>query len=360
MKAIRVLHVLVLTTIAFSLASAWDCSLKCWWPDWRSGQADSSRNNFFLGFAYDGSYVGIFKGTRNDIQEMIWHEDATWSSDSVLSVADPLVFFSSSFGGSVSLSKWCTFNFAHPNAFVLANDIAYRDSYIWPDTSPRTATPTSIPSAAPSPVPSPSPTESLFLWYQTAETLQLTPGSSCSSNPDCFDWDGDCCPTTHGKFLACCDHYDPKECKPYSLSLHQHDLPFIKEGWVCHCPEDDTLQLEQWSMAIQPFVTEHPSFGKPTTNTMRQGNGVRNCKEMETLSRLVGWRVIGGVHQFGKVACPGQRLGQIHQYFLVLTALVDIWVSTKAVRKIQVSGSERLQPTATCLHSSGTVVVGYN
>jgi hypothetical protein len=74
-------------------------------PDWRSGQADSSRNNFFLGFACDGSYVGIFKGTRNDIQEMIWHEDATWSSDSVLSVADPLVFFSSSFGGSVSLSK---------------------------------------------------------------------------------------------------------------------------------------------------------------------------------------------------------------------------------------------------------------
>jgi hypothetical protein len=58
--------------------------------------------------------------------------------------------------------------------------------------------------------------------------------------------DDNCCPTTDGTFLACCDHYEPTQCKPHSLGLRRPSLTTIKEKWVFQSPQDKTLLLEQW------------------------------------------------------------------------------------------------------------------
>ena len=282
-----------------------------------SGNAVGARSgNYFLGMACDGSYVGLYKGRPNDIQEMYWHQDATWSSASVLSAEDPLFFTApptvapspfpsempsvspTSVPSSLSTltptmnptlyptpapwtatptsiptaapwtespapmptaapwtetptsvpttapwtetptsmpteAPWTTSPTSVPTstpwtetptsmpttASWTASPTSVPMSTPWtetptsmPTTTPWTASPTSMPTSAPSPAP-------LFSPSLTAETLQVTPGRSCSSNPDCFDLDGDCCPSSDGKFLACCDHYEPAgiECTPYSL-----------------------------------------------------------------------------------------------------------------------------------------------
>jgi hypothetical protein len=253
---------------------------------WRSNSALSSgrRSDYFLGLACNGSYVGLFKGSTNDIQEMYWHEDATWPLGSVLSDAGPLNYTTAPSQDPPSSpseilstlptsaptlrptpAPWTTIPTSSPTAAPWAeSSTSIPSAAPWtesttsiPTAASWTAIPTSISTAAPwtakptsilspAPVSSPKPTDWISSSYQTTETQQGTPGNSCSSNPDCSHLSGDCCPTSDGKFLACCDHYDFNECKPYSLSLRQRDLPSIKEGEVFHSPEDDTVQLEQW------------------------------------------------------------------------------------------------------------------
>jgi hypothetical protein len=271
-------------------------------PDWRSGQADSSRNNCFLGFAYDRSYVGIFKGTRNDVQEMIWYEDATWPSDSVLSAADPLVFTPA------------------PSAAPSPSPSDVRSISLTP-------MPSSSPTISPTETPTFDPTPLHGGQHPLQSHRQLHRRYRVLVRLNCFSC-GIKLLKHYNSLLAAAAHLTQTVLTsmvivvllltesflnvvittiPTSVNPTRFHSINVKEGWVFHSPEDDTLQLEQWvnsnpticdGASIIWETNQHNDTGYWYTELQGNGNLVSSCwvkDGREGSTNLGKWRARASV-----------------------------------------------------------------
>ena len=139
---------------------------------------------------------------------------------------------------------------------------------------------------------SPAPT------MNTAAPTQppVIPSATCSAFPACSHLAGDCCPTTDGTRLSCCDETKSPSIAPSTPPPSEMDSSLCMDHSACAhlagdcCPTPDGVMLSCCSSSVPPSssITASPSTAKPTVPPSSTSDETTLCSSHAQCAHLEG------------------------------------------------------------------------